>query len=270
MGVSRSRPAPDLAANHQSRAAAPAAVVEFAIEQVLRDDTLGALPAVLARLVTAFSGRCALAFQPRTGQPPVVLAAHPDSAAADEALLSRVGALNPAPGGAADSGSLQVPLKSGGAGMSALLAYSAPAGGHCLCALALVGDAMDWDTETRSVLNAVATAVAVQIRHANNVAGLAEREALAQTLIAGSPDAIVATDSRRRLVAFNHAAEELSGYRRDAVLGQEMAGLLVPERERAAFVAHTERYLATGDRASTPARYGCRCCARTARNASSS
>ena len=247
MGVSRSRPAPDLAADQQSRAAAPAAVLEFAIEQILRNDTLGALPAVLARLVTAFSGRCALAFQPRTGQPPVVLAAHPDSAAADEVLLSRVGALNPAPGGAADSGSLQVPLKSGGPGMSALLAYSAPAGGQCLCALALVGDATDWDTETRSVLNAVATAVAVQIRHANNVAGLAEREALARTLIAGSPDAIIATDSSRRLVAFNHAAEELSGYRRDAVLGQEMAGLLIPERERAAFVAHTEQYLATGD-----------------------
>ena len=247
MGVSRSRPAPDLAANHQSRAAAPAAVVEFAIEQVLRNDTLDALPAVLARLVTAFSGRCALAFQPRTGQPPVVLAAHPDSAAADEVLLSRVGALNPAPGGAADSGSLQVPLKSAGPGMSALLAYSAPAGGQCLCALALVGDAMDWDTETRSVLNAVATAVAVQIRHANNVAGLADRQALALTLIAGSPDAIIATDSRRRLVAFNPAAEELSGYRRDAVLGQEMSGLLIPERERAAFLAYTEKHLATGD-----------------------
>ncbi len=247
MGVSRSRPARDLAANHQSRATAPAALLEFAIEQVLRSDTLDALPAVLARLVTAFSGRCALAFQPWTGQLPVVLAAHPHSAAADEVLLSRVGALNPTPGGAADSGSLQVPLKAGDPGMSALLAYSAPAGGQCLCALALVGDATDWDTETRSVLNAVATAVAVQIRHANNVAGLADREALAQTLIAGSPHAVIATDSRRRLVAFNPAAEELSGYRRDDVLGQEMSGLLIPERGRAAFLAHTERYLVTGD-----------------------
>ena len=106
---------------------------------------------------------------------------------------------------------------------------------------------MDWDTETRSVLNAVATAVAVQIRHANNVAGLADREALAQTLIAGSPNAVIATDSRRRIVAFNHAAEELSGYRRDDVLGQEMSGLLLPVRERAAFLAHTEKHLATGD-----------------------
>ncbi len=221
--------------------------MEFALEQVLRNDTLDALPTVLARLVTAFSGRCALAFQPRTGQPPVVLAAHPDSAAADQVLLSRLGALSPAPGGTADSGSLQAPLGSGPPGLSALLASSAPAGGQCLCALALVGDASHWDQETRSVLNAVATAVAAQIRHANDAANLADQQALAQTLITGSPDAIVAMDSRGRLVAFNPAAEELSGYRRDAVLGQEMSGLLIPERERAAFLAHTKRYLATGN-----------------------
>ena len=248
MGVSRSRPAPDLAASHQSRAAAPAAVVEFAIEQVLRNDTLGALPAVLARLVTAFSGRCALAFQPGAEQPPVVLAAHPAGAAGDRTLLSRIGALSTSPGVAAGTGSGQAPLGSGAPGLSALVACSAPVSGQCLCAIALVGDASHWDTETRSVLNAVATAVAAQIRHTNDAADLADQQALAQTLIAGSPDAIIATDSRLRLVAFNHAAEELSGYQRDDVLGQEMSALLIPERERAAFVAHTEQYLATGDR----------------------
>ena len=246
-GAPRSRPAPDLAANDSDRGAAPAAVVEFAIEQVLRSDTLDALPVVLARLVTAFSGRCALAFQPRDGQPPVVLAAHPASAGDDGALLSRVGALSPAPDGAAGRGAIQAPLESGGPGPSVLLASSAPVGGQCLCAIALVGDASQWDTETRPVLNAVATAVAAQIRHANNTASLAGQQALAQTLITGSPDAIIATDSRRRLVAFNPAAEQLTGYRRDDVLGQEMHRLLIPERERAAFVAHTERYLATGD-----------------------
>ena len=100
------------AATQQSWVAAPATVVEFAIEQVLQNDTLDALPAVLERLVTAFSGRCALAFQPGAGPPealqpkagqpgagppPVVLAAHPASAADDQALLSQVGALASAP-----------------------------------------------------------------------------------------------------------------------------------------------------------------------------
>ena len=268
---SRSAPAPVLAAARQSRVASPAAVVEFALEQVLRNDTLDALPAVLERLVTAFSGRCALAFQPGTGQPPVVLAAHPASAADDRVLLSRVGALSPAPDGtpspalggapgpapdgalstAADGtagrGSIQATLKSEASGPSVLLAWSAPAAGQCLCAIALVGDAAHWDTETRPVLNAVATAVAAQIRHASDAADLADQQALAQTLINGSPDPILATDSRRRLVVFNPAAEELTGHRRDDVLGQEMHGLLIPERERAAFVAYTGRYLATGD-----------------------
>ena len=217
------------------------------MEQILRNDTLDALPAVLERLVTAFSGRCALAFQPGTGQPPVILAAHPASAADDQVLLSQVGALSPAPDGAAGRGCIQAPLESGAPGPSVLLAWSAQAGGHCLCAIALVGDALRWNTETRAVLNAVATAVAAQIRHASDAADLAGQQALAEILITGSPDPIIATDSRRRLVAFNPAAEELSGYRRDDVLGQEMTGLLIPERERAAFVAHTERYLATGD-----------------------
>jgi PAS domain-containing protein len=67
---------------------------------------------------------------------------------------------------AAGTGSLQARLESGGPGMSALLAYSALAGGQCLCALALVGDASNWDDETRSLLHVVAAAVTAQIRHA--------------------------------------------------------------------------------------------------------
>jgi PAS domain S-box-containing protein len=93
-----------------------------------------------------------------------------------------------------------------------------------------------------------AAPAAAQIRHADDAAHLAGQQWLAQTVIAGSPDAIIAMDSGRRLVAFNPAAEELTGYRRDDVLGEEMPRLLIPERERAAFLAYTERYLATGDR----------------------
>jgi hypothetical protein len=51
-----------------------------------------------------------------------------------------------------------MPLKSGGLGMSALLAYSAWAGGQCLCALALIGDAPNWDEETWSIMAVRASA----------------------------------------------------------------------------------------------------------------
>src|SRR6266516_224033 len=50
-----------------------------------------------------------------------------------------------------------------------------------------------------------------------------------------------------RLVAFNQAAEELTGWQHDEVLGEEM-GLLVPERARAALMANARTYLESRDR----------------------
>ena len=275
-GAPRSSPAPVLAATQQNRVAAPAAVVEFAMEQVLRNDTLDALPAVLERLVTAFSGRCALAFQPGAGQPGagqplVVLAAHPASAADDQVLLSQVGALSPAPDGAAGRGSIQAPLESGAPGASVLLAWSAPVGGHCLCAIALVGDASHWNTETRAVLSAVATAVAAQIRHASDAADLAGQQALAEILITGSPDPIIATDSApaaRGLQPRGRGTLRLPPRRRagpgDDGPADPRTGTGRVRRAHRAVPGHG------GPGASTPAGYGCRCCARTARNAPSS
>jgi hypothetical protein len=74
-------------------------VLDFAVGQILRDDTaLGALPAVLGRLVSTFGLRAAVAFQPAAaaaGQPgerPTVLAMSPRGSV-DEALLARIGTL---------------------------------------------------------------------------------------------------------------------------------------------------------------------------------
>lgn len=83
--------------------------------------------------------------------------------------------------------------------------------------------------------------------HLDRLAELAEREAVTGTLIAASPYAIFAMDSDRRLTEFNFAAEELTGYRREDVLGRDMTGLLVPNRERGRFRAHVKTFLATGD-----------------------
>jgi signal transduction histidine kinase len=137
-----------------------AAVLDFAVAQILGDDTaLGALPAVLARLVDAFGLRAALAFQPAAplaaGQPPTVLAVHPPGAV-DQALLATIGA--------------------GGESASVLLVQSVPVGGQCLCALALIGGAAGWDegaaAEISATAHAVAAMVATQIRHANDMATL--------------------------------------------------------------------------------------------------
>jgi PAS domain S-box-containing protein len=82
---------------------------------------------------------------------------------------------------------------------------------------------------------------------AERLAELTEREAVTRALIAGSPFAIVAMDADCRLTEFNAAAEELSGYRRDKVLGKEMPDLLVPTRERGRLKAHVMTFLDTGD-----------------------
>jgi hypothetical protein len=130
---------------------AATAVLDFAATQLLSDDTpFGVLPAVLERLAGGFGLRAALAFQPDPGQLPAVLAAYPADAA-DPALLARIGALSLAQ--RKGTGPVQLTVEPGegspGPATHLLLAYSAPVGGQCLCALALVADAPAWTTRSR-------------------------------------------------------------------------------------------------------------------------
>ena len=171
---------------------------------------------------------------------------HPRGAV-DPGLLARIGALTlPQREGAAAS-PVQLRLAPDGPEASVLLVYSVPVGGRCLCALALISDTASWHEEVRATAHAVAAIVATQIRHANDLATLAERQALTRALINGAPIAILAMDAVGRLVEFNPAAENLSGYRRDEVLGQPMSEFLVPERDRPRFLEHIQTYVTTGD-----------------------
>ena len=262
MGAPRARTIPDPV----TKSGSAAAVLDFAVGQILRDDTaLGALPAVLDRLVSVFGLRAVLAFQPAAvaagqptlrlegGQPagrpparshrPAVLAMHPADSV-DDQLLAKIVRLTMAQRDTS-AGPLTVTL--GERPASVLLAHSAPVAGHCLCALALIGDAAGWDDEVRATAHAVAAMVATQIRHASDMTALAERQTLTRALIAGAPVAVLAMDAEGRLVEFNPAAEKLSGYRRQDILGRPMSELLVPERDRSRFLEHIRTYLATGD-----------------------
>lgn len=234
------------AATSKRRGGSAAAVLDFAVARILGDDAaLGALPAVLDRMVATFGLRAALAFQP---EQPAVLAVHPPGAA-DQALLARIGVMAMAQ---RDSAPVPLAVTLNGQPGSVLVARSVPVEGQCLCALALIGDAAAsddgyWDAETRASAQAVAAIVATQIRHASDMAALAERQALTRALIAKAPVAMLAMDADVRLVEFNPAAERLSGYRRGDVLGQPMTEILVPARDRPRFLEHIKTYLATGD-----------------------
>ncbi len=225
-------------------------MLDFAVARILGDDTgLGALPAVLERLVAAFGIRAALAFQASAGQPATVLAVHPPGAAGP-ALLAKLGAMSLAQRGSPVPLTLE-PGECAGSGAtgsaSALLAYSVPVDGQCLCALALIGDTASWNEEVRVTAHAVAVMVATQIRHANDLAQLVERQALTRALIAAAPVAILAMDSRSRVIEFNPAAEKLSGFRREDVLGRELADFLVAESFKPRFREHIRTYVETGD-----------------------
>ena len=251
MGASRGpRVGPALVPDQVHPAEPAASVLDFAVAQILRDDTtLGALPAVLERLVAAFGIGAALAFQASAGQPATVLAEHPPGAAGS-ALLAKLGAMSLAQRGSPVPLTLESGEGAGPGGMgsaSALLTYSVPVDGQCLCALALIGDTASWNEEARVTAHAVAAMVATQIRHTNDLAQLAERQALTRALIAGAPVAILAMDSRSRVIEFNPAAEKLSGFRRDDVLGRELADFLVPESFKPRFREHIRTYVETGD-----------------------
>jgi PAS domain S-box-containing protein len=222
-------------------AGSPAELLEFAVGQVLREDSaVGALPVLLARLAGLFGCRAALAFQEDPGGDLAVLAAFPQQAGTKEELRAAIKALTAAHrADTAEHGYFQATLVPGpppaGAGVSLLMASSPETGGRRLCSIALVGDASHWDASCRATTRALAAIVAAQIRHTNDTTDLAERRARTEALIETAPDAIVVAGPDGTLQEFNAAAEELTGWRREQVLGRDMAEILVPERDRAAF-----------------------------------
>ncbi len=76
---------------------------------------------------------------------------------------------------------------------------------------------------------------------------LLQSEAHKSAIVRGALDCIITMDHAGRIVEFNPAAEATFGYRRDDVLGREMAELIIPpalrDRHRQGFARH----LATGE-----------------------
>ncbi len=251
MGVSRVTSSAGPGAGSELPPAEPG-LVEYAIGQLLGDnDAADALPAVLERVGAALGCRATLAVQQTPARQLIVLAAHPPAAAGDAELMDELSEISAARSGQAHQGrSFQERLNwglPGGPPLSVLMAYSAPEA-HCLCAIALIGNASGWTAETRSMAAAIAAIVAAQIRHANAKAKLAEGQALTSALIEGSPDAVVVAGHDQRIVTFNPAAEQMFGLSRCDVMGNSVPDLLLPERKRAEFEGGIRSYLESGDR----------------------
>jgi PAS domain S-box-containing protein len=235
----------------------PAELLEFAVGQVLRfDATVDALPVILSRLTALFGCRAALAFQEDAHGEMIVLAAYPRQAGNDKPLRAAISRLSADHREVTEAqGYFQAPLAPAITGspasartspVSVMMATSPGPAGRCLCSIALIGDSRGWDASCRATTRALAAIIAAQIRHTNDAADIAERRARTEALIEAAPDAIVVGDAGRKLVIFNKAAEELTGWNRDEVLGRPMTEVLIPEHGRVSFTEVTDQFLASG------------------------
>jgi PAS domain S-box-containing protein len=67
-------------------------------------------------------------------------------------------------------------------------------------------------------------------------------------IVGTSLDAVIVVSGHGRVIDFNGAAEEIFGYSRDDVIGQNMADLIIPDHLRAAHHAGMKRYHSDGSK----------------------
>ncbi len=74
-----------------------------------------------------------------------------------------------------------------------------------------------------------------------------ESEARMRGILNASMDCIISIDHDGRIIEFNPASEQTFGYRREQVIGRELAELIIPPARRDAHRSGLARYLATGE-----------------------
>jgi PAS domain S-box-containing protein len=78
-------------------------------------------------------------------------------------------------------------------------------------------------------------------------AALRESEARTRAILEAALDCVITMDAQGRILEFNPAAERTFGYRREEVLGQAMADLIIPPSLRPLHERGLAHYLATGE-----------------------
>jgi len=76
---------------------------------------------------------------------------------------------------------------------------------------------------------------------------LQESEARKGAILESAPDGIMTIDQQGRVTEFNPSAERIFGYRREEILGQEMAEVIIPPALRERHRRGLAHYLATGE-----------------------
>jgi diguanylate cyclase (GGDEF)-like protein/PAS domain S-box-containing protein len=97
------------------------------------------------------------------------------------------------------------------------------------------------------VLSAVAAHAALAIESARQFAQLEGALVRHRAVLESSLDGVLAVDRRGYILEFNPAAERLFGHRREDVVGQELAGLLIPPQGRENYRRALARVFEHGD-----------------------
>jgi PAS domain S-box-containing protein len=85
------------------------------------------------------------------------------------------------------------------------------------------------------------------LERARAMAAEHESEIRKASILDTALDSIITSDQQGRITEFNPAAEATFGYRKEDVIGRQMADLIVPPQHREAHVKGMQRYLATGE-----------------------
>ncbi len=101
--------------------------------------------------------------------------------------------------------------------------------------------------ELMALLGGFADQLATFIARRRAEARTRENEEFKSAVLASSMDCIVGIDEQGAVLEFNEAAERLFGYRREEVLGRELAELIVPAELRGRHREGLRRYLETGE-----------------------
>ena len=139
---------------------------------------------------------------------------------------------------------------SGGLGLTAALAIPVPVGPprDVLAVAEFHSRSFDAQSdEVLALLTAFADQLATFIGRRRAETKLKAGEEFKAAVLTSALDCIVGMDHRGAVIEFNEAAERLFGYRRDEVLGRELAELIVPEELRERHRSGLRRYLETGE-----------------------
>jgi PAS domain S-box-containing protein len=108
-------------------------------------------------------------------------------------------------------------------------------------------DVLELDQELLDLLRAIGNQIGQFIQNAESQQSLRESEALKAAIVECAMDCVISIDHRGHIVEFNPAAEEAFGYKKQDVIGEEMAALIIPERYRTQHREGIARFLETGE-----------------------